>query len=115
VGLRRKLVGGHSARHAHPAHIKWVVTYQRPFSGLGFGKRQMQRLDKFAQRLMRAGVAYAAAAHHQRTAFTRNQRLRLRQTLRIWRSTLDVMHATREEAQRVIPGFALHVLWQAKG
>jgi hypothetical protein len=67
-----------------------VVTYQRPLPGLGFGKRQLQRLDKFAKRLMRAGIAHAAAAHHQRTTLAGDQRPRLRQTLRVRRTTFDV-------------------------
>ncbi|SAJ29541.1 Uncharacterised protein [Enterobacter cloacae] len=92
-----------------------MVTYQRPLSGLGFGKRQPQRLDKFAKRFMRAGIAHAAAANHQRTALAGDQRPRLLQALRIWRAALDVVHATREEAQRVVPGFSLHVLRQANG
>lgn len=82
-----------------------MVTYQRPLSGTGFGKRQLQRLDKVAKRLMRAGIAHAAAAHHQRATLAGNQRPRLRQTLRIGRTALDVVHTTREEAQRVIPRF----------
>ena len=92
-----------------------MVTYQRSLSGLGFGKRQLQRLDKFAKRFMRAGVAHAAAAHHQRTTLAGDQRPRLRQTLLIGRTALDVVHATREEAQRVVPGLPLHVLRQADG
>ncbi|MNI71069.1 hypothetical protein D3C81_1754040 [compost metagenome] len=90
-----------------------MVTYQRALSGLGFSKRQMQRLDKRTKRLMCAGVTHATTAHHQRALFTRNQRPGPLQTLRVRRSAFNVVNTAREEAKRILPDLTLHILRQA--